>query len=90
MKYEYLIDSPDIEGGEFYDGVTTEKEKGFFGKERTVYKDKMISELTWLNRKGQEGWELVSILRNSASYDVREYYFKREATTSRSISKGLL
>lgn len=89
MKYEYLIESPDIEGDEFNDGVTTEKEKGFLG-ERTVYKYKMISELTWLNRRGQEGWELVSILRNSASYDVREYYFKREATTSRSSSKGLL
>lgn len=77
MKYEYLITSPHINEGEFVDGYITEKEKGFFGKEKTVYKEKTITEREWLNRKGQEGWELVNVLRNSMSYDLKEYYFKR-------------
>lgn len=77
MKYEYLITSPRINEGKFVDGYTIEKEKGFLGKEKTVYKDKIITEQEWLNRKGQEGWELVNVLRNSMSYDLKEYYFKR-------------
>ncbi len=77
MKYEYLVVSPTIINGEFNDGYTTEKVKGFFGGEKNVYKSKVITEQEWLNRKGQEGWELVSILRNGMSYDLREYHFKR-------------
>lgn len=77
MKYEYLIISPHINEGKFVDGYITKKEKGFFGKEKTVCKDKTITEHEWLNRKGQEGWELVNVLRNSMSYDLKEYYFKR-------------
>ena len=77
MKYEYLITSPHITDGKFNDGYTIEKEKGFFGKEKDVYKNKVITEQDWLNRKGAEGWELVNVLRNSMSYDLKEYYFKR-------------
>ena len=77
-KYEYLIKHPSIQDDKFIDGCTTEKKKGFFGEETTVYKDITISEEEWLNRKGVEGWELVNVLRNGMSYDIREYYFKRE------------
>jgi len=78
MKYEYLILSPNIINDRFENGYTAEKEKTFFGKEKIVYKDKTITEQEWLNKKGQEGWELVNILRNGMNYDLREYYFKRK------------
>ena len=77
-KYEYDVVSPSIEDGKFSDGYVTETATGLFGKEKTVYKEKYISEKQWLNRKGEEGWELVNILRNSISYDIKDYYFKRE------------
>lgn len=77
MKYQYLTISPHINDGEFNDGYITVKEKSFFGKEKTVYKEVTITEQEWLNRKGQEGWELVNVLRNSMSYDLKDYYFRR-------------
>lgn len=77
-KYEYLITSPSITNGYFIDSYTTETTKGIFGKEKTVYNAKTIDETEWLNRKGEEGWELVNVFRNSMSYDLRDYYFKRE------------
>ena len=76
-KYEYLVESPLIKEGEFNDGCIVENKKGIFGKDKTVFKDKTITEKEWLDRKGQEGWELVNIFRNGMSYDIREYYFKR-------------
>lgn len=79
-KYEYKIISPPILDGKFLDGFITETTKNIFGKDKTVYKDKTISESEWLNKKGQEGWELVHVLRNGYNHDLKEYYFKREIT----------
>ncbi len=80
-KYDYDVISPRIRDGKFVDGVILKTVKGLFGKEKTIYDDRMISEKDWLKRKGEEGWELISVLRNSMTYDLREYYFKREITT---------
>lgn len=77
IKFEYLVISPPITDGKFYDGYDVEKGKTFFGNEKNIYKEKTITEEEWLNRKGAEGWELVNVLRNSMSYDIKEYYFKR-------------
>lgn len=80
MKFEYQVITPYIKDGKFVDGHTNEQEKGLFGQEKTVYKPILITEETWLNRKGELGWELVNVLRNSVNYDIREYYFKRKVT----------
>lgn len=76
-KFEYLVTSPIITDGKFHDGYDVEKGKTLFGNEKKVYKEKTITEEEWLNRKGAEGWELVNVLRNGMSYDIKEYYFKR-------------
>lgn len=77
-QFEYLKVSPHIKDGEFVEGYIEAKTKGLFGKEIIAYKDKTISEDDWLRRKGEDGWELVCVLRNSMSYDLRDYYFKRK------------
>jgi hypothetical protein len=86
-KYEYLIDTQCIELGKFHDGFekvhTTKSARLFSTKVITETKlvDKYISEKEYLNKKGQEGWELVYVYENPVSFTssiVRIYYFKRE------------
>lgn len=82
-KYEYLKISPDLDAlGDVRDGYesSTEKTKPLFGSEKTktVMIPKYITIGEWLNKKGDEGWELVTILRNPLDYSLSEFYFKRK------------
>lgn len=75
-KYEYLKIRPELDTfGDVRDGYesSTEKTKSLFGgeKTKTVMIPKYMTIGEWLNKKGEEGWELVTILRN-------DFYFKRK------------
>jgi len=82
MEYEYKTEEPLIEHDMFFDGYdcVTVKTKSLFGKEKTKtkYVEKYISEKEWLDRLDKEGWKFINVLRNSMSYDLNTYYFKRE------------
>ena len=81
-KFEYLTESPTIDDGKIIDGYSLKKEivQPIFGKAK-IKEDitaDYIDEEAYLNKKGEEGWELVAVIKNSLSYDLRNYYFKRE------------
>lgn len=81
-KFEHLIDSPLIEGNRIVQTYSIKKEaiKPLFGKEKikeNITAD-FISEVEYLDEKGKESWELVTITKNSFDGDMRTYYFKRE------------
>lgn len=64
-KYEYIILNEAV----------------FNGKEVEFKYDNVIyNETMWLNKKGQEGWELVSKLLKESNfqYNKFEYVFKRK------------
>ena len=81
-KYEYLKISPDLDVlGDVQDGYESSTEnQTLFGieKTKTVMVPKYITIGEWLNKKGDEGWELVTILRNPLDYSLSEFYFKRK------------
>lgn len=81
-EFEYLKESPTIENGRILDGYKAETQsyKTIFGglKTKEEFVEHLISETEYLNRKGKEGWELVTIITNSFDHDIKEYYFIRK------------
>ena len=77
-KFEYITKSPHIINGYVVNGYKKEVKTGLFGKQSKESVPITIKEEEWLDKMGAEGWELVTVLRNGMSYDIKDYYFKRE------------
>lgn len=82
-KFEYIIIKPRIDEGMVvsrYEAKEVPK-KDIFGNKlsgtKTVINAIKITEQEWLNKMGEDGWELVSIITNNLSHDIKGFYFKR-------------
>lgn len=82
-KFEYFILKPRIDEGMIVSSYETKEvpKKDIFGNKlsgtKTIIDTIKISEEEWLNKLGEDGWELVNITGNSFSNDIKSFYFKR-------------
>lgn len=77
MKYEYLVVEKGYQDGMVQDGYkTVEMVGGLFTRDKKETVKNYISEKVWLDKMGEEGWELVNVVV-ILGFSTREYYFKR-------------